>query len=281
VNQTFQLQAEPAGNDTSSPSGTLNLLYGSGTTAPVETGLKVSSTGAITASGLAIGTSKPAQALDLGTNNNMVIRVDPGKDTTQANGGYALIGRGAGGVANTWWTYTAPVGGGFGIPANSYSVWQYPPNSKPGCCLNRLAILPALASTDTGSTVTIDQNGNMDQARSAGGIVKAMILFSPFSGGRFVQCYNSTLSGAAATTPPCGFTYDVTGASDYVFDLGFQIDDRFISATVQQPALTVGACTDISRCNNPSVLTPDRVEVTVYAPVANNYQDDKLNLIVY
>ena len=42
VAQTFQLQAEPAGNDTAAPSGTLNLLYGSGTAAPTETGLKIS-----------------------------------------------------------------------------------------------------------------------------------------------------------------------------------------------------------------------------------------------
>ena len=45
VAQTFQLQAEPAGNDTTAPSGTLNLLYGSGNTAPAETGLKISSKG--------------------------------------------------------------------------------------------------------------------------------------------------------------------------------------------------------------------------------------------
>jgi trimeric autotransporter adhesin len=48
VNQNFRWQAEPAGNDTAAPSGTLNLLYSSGNTAPAETGLKVSSKGLIT-----------------------------------------------------------------------------------------------------------------------------------------------------------------------------------------------------------------------------------------
>ncbi len=48
VAQTFQLQAEPAGNNTASPSGTLSLLYGSGTAAPAETGLKISNKGVIT-----------------------------------------------------------------------------------------------------------------------------------------------------------------------------------------------------------------------------------------
>ncbi|HET6181939.1 MAG TPA: hypothetical protein VFE61_33795 [Candidatus Sulfotelmatobacter sp.] len=47
VAQTFQLQAEPAGNNTAAPGGTLNLLYGSGTAAPTETGLKISNKGVI------------------------------------------------------------------------------------------------------------------------------------------------------------------------------------------------------------------------------------------
>ena len=48
VNQKFQLQAEPAGNDTATASGTLNLLYGSGTAAPAETGFKINALGQIT-----------------------------------------------------------------------------------------------------------------------------------------------------------------------------------------------------------------------------------------
>ena len=48
VAQTFQLQAEPAGNNTAGASGTLNLLYGSGTAAATETGLKISNKGVIT-----------------------------------------------------------------------------------------------------------------------------------------------------------------------------------------------------------------------------------------
>ncbi len=48
VNQTFQWQAEPVGNNTSTPSGTLNLLYAAGTGAPAETGLKISNKGLFT-----------------------------------------------------------------------------------------------------------------------------------------------------------------------------------------------------------------------------------------
>jgi hypothetical protein len=48
LNQTFHLQAEPAANDTTAPSGTLNLLFGEGANAPAETGLKISSKGIFT-----------------------------------------------------------------------------------------------------------------------------------------------------------------------------------------------------------------------------------------
>jgi trimeric autotransporter adhesin len=48
VNQTFRWQTEPTGNDTSSPGGTLNLLFGSGSSTPTETGLRVASNGQIT-----------------------------------------------------------------------------------------------------------------------------------------------------------------------------------------------------------------------------------------
>ena len=48
VAQNFQLQAEPANNNTASPSGTLNLLFAAGAATPAETGLKISNKGIIT-----------------------------------------------------------------------------------------------------------------------------------------------------------------------------------------------------------------------------------------
>ena len=46
--QVFRWLAEPAANDTTAPSGTLNLQYGLGTATPTETGLKLSSKGIFT-----------------------------------------------------------------------------------------------------------------------------------------------------------------------------------------------------------------------------------------
>jgi len=48
VNQSFRLQAEPAGNNSATASSTLNLLFAQGAATPAETGLKVAANGQIT-----------------------------------------------------------------------------------------------------------------------------------------------------------------------------------------------------------------------------------------
>jgi hypothetical protein len=55
ISENFQWQAEATGNNTSSASGTLNLLFGASTT-PTETGLKISSKGIFT---FAVGQTFP------------------------------------------------------------------------------------------------------------------------------------------------------------------------------------------------------------------------------
>jgi len=48
TNQVFHWQAEPVGNNTASPSATLNLLFATAPAAAAETGLKINSKGVIT-----------------------------------------------------------------------------------------------------------------------------------------------------------------------------------------------------------------------------------------
>lgn len=48
VLQNFRVQAEPVGNNTAGASASLNLLFGSGSTLPSETGLSISRTGVVT-----------------------------------------------------------------------------------------------------------------------------------------------------------------------------------------------------------------------------------------
>jgi trimeric autotransporter adhesin len=75
VPQTFQWQAEPAGNDTATASGSLNLLFGQGTATPAETGLHISSNGQIT---FATGQTFPGT----GTGNGSVTSVATGTGLT-------------------------------------------------------------------------------------------------------------------------------------------------------------------------------------------------------
>jgi len=73
VNQDFRWMAEPANNNTSTPSGTLNLLFGSNGSTPTETGLSVASNGRIT---FASGQTFP------GTGNGTVTSVGTGAGLT-------------------------------------------------------------------------------------------------------------------------------------------------------------------------------------------------------
>jgi len=118
----------------------------------------------------------------------------------------------------------------------------------------------------TRSRLELDSDGNAFQPSTAGGMVKAMFVYSPFGGSSILRCFNSALSGAPATTPPCGISIIDKFIGDYVFDLGLKIDDRILSATggVSFFSGTVSVCTDLQGgdCNNPSALTSSRVEVT-------------------
>jgi len=132
----------------------------------------------------------------------------------------------------------------------------------------------------SGSTYGFQTDSNVNQARTAGGWVKAMVFASGLSGD-IVSCFNSTLSGASATTPPCGFTMGKPGTGDYIIDFGFQVDDRFLGATSADTFITVGVCTDFIGLTCINSLTPNQVEVTSSAAARAQYWDNKFYLIVY
>jgi len=87
VNQTFQWQAEAAGNNTANASGTLSLLYGLGTAAPTETGLKLGSNGLLTfaagqtfpGAGTITGVTAGTGLTGGGTGGNITLNLDPTK----------------------------------------------------------------------------------------------------------------------------------------------------------------------------------------------------------
>lgn len=76
-------------------------------------------------------------------------------------------------------------------------------------------------------------DGPAQQARSQGGWVKAMVYAVPVNlgGSGIVRCFNSQLPADQASVPPCGFVYGEPTTGIVTIDFGFEIDDRFLSAT--------------------------------------------------
>ena len=110
VTQHFRWQAEPAGNDTSSPSGKFNLLFASGLGTPAETGLSVSSTGIIT---FASGQTLPAVS-----GNEMVTGEITATNSGGQAGSFTSNNEGASGLTASGGGGTSNNTGGIGIIAN-------------------------------------------------------------------------------------------------------------------------------------------------------------------
>jgi hypothetical protein len=136
-NQDFRWQTEPVGNNTSSPSGKLNLLFGANGTAPAETGFSLANTGIITfatgqtfpgGGGTITGVTAGTDLTGGGTTGNVTLNVDTTKipQLSAANaftgnqtvtGNMTASGEVQGGVVNA--TGTFDLGGlpfAFGTP---------------------------------------------------------------------------------------------------------------------------------------------------------------------
>ena len=341
VNQTFQWQAEPAANNTAAPSGTLNLLFGSGTTAPAETGLKLSSKGLLT---FAIGQTFPgtgtvtsvgmsAPSSDFTVTGSPVtksgtLKLNWNVAPTSSDIVNAIVKRDAtgsfsAGTVSVASLTAAPVTGlgiyssspdNHGIEGVSNSTFASgvvgENTSSGGNGVYGTGLVGVYGTTNVASSYGVIgvntatggigiygsapngdgfyTNNNVYQDRSAGGWVKAMALVD---GNGIALCFNSTLIGAPATVPPCGFTLHAWGVGDYTIDFGFEVDDRFVSTTGtnnQIQTLTTACVNGLGSCNN--TITSTQVEVTnwcinsKYGPcfqTDNGYVDGHVYVIIY
>jgi hypothetical protein len=77
-------------------------------------------------------------------------------------------------------------------------------------------------------TVGFATDSNVQQAPGAGGWVKAMVYVqgsnAPYT---ITRCFNSTLTGAAASTVPCGINLTEVKIGQFNLDFNFQVYDRF------------------------------------------------------
>jgi hypothetical protein len=128
----------------------------------------------------------------------------------------------------------------------------------------------------TGSSYGFATDSNVQQARSAGGWAKALVYVkgttAPYSIGR---CYNSTLAGAAASTPPCGFNLTEIAQAEWVVDFGFEVDDRFWSVTAGQD-LSIGVASII-----PNVSVWDSTALEVITWVGNDTENTDFVVVIF
>jgi hypothetical protein len=113
VNQTFHWRAEPVGNNTSHPGGSMNLLFAQGTATPTETGFAIASNGQVsfasgqTFPGTIAGVTAGTGLTGGGTTGAVTLSVDANK--------VALLG-----TANTFLdTQVVSAGGDVGVIGSS------------------------------------------------------------------------------------------------------------------------------------------------------------------
>jgi trimeric autotransporter adhesin len=191
VAQTFQLQAEPAGNNTAAPSGNLSLLFGSGTAAPTETGLKINNKGVLTfaagqtfpgtGKGTITGVTAGTALTGGGTTGTVTLNVDTTKVVTAVTAGTGLTGGGTGGArtlnldttkvpvlqSNNTFTGTEKFNGNVGVGATP-SATGYTPLTLGGT--TNFGTWLALANTSAGGHTWNIISAGSGNAEGAGNI---------------------------------------------------------------------------------------------------------------
>ena len=128
-------------------------------------------------------------------------------------------------------------------------------------------------------------NGNVSQSRTGGGWVKAMayIDYQVYPGSSSVlRCFNSTLQGAAATTPPCNIALTVApGQGGPFVDFGFQVDDRFIMAQPTQLFASVLTCVDTDPACSAFGKGPTSTQVLAYVHNTDGSVGNQFYIFVY
>jgi len=113
--------------------------------------------------------------------------------------------------------------GVFGLSTGSSGVGVIGENNSTG--------IGVVGKSLSGQGLAFAATGNVQQDRTSGGWVKALLYVNTVQAPYTIQrCFNSTLNGTAATTPPCGFNLVEEGPGVFHIDFGFEVDDRFVNA---------------------------------------------------
>ena len=172
-------------------------------------------------------------------------------------------------------------GGNLYINSNSTGWMFFDHNNNGTMALDpsgNLSVNGQVAVHGSAGGVGISVDNNASQARGAAGFVKAMAYVDPFASGgiAITRCYNSQMTGAATTTPPCGIAVVHQTLGTNLLDFGFQVSDRFVTLTaanIPGNGNTVGAQTcDGRTCTFVSTVTQIGIQ-TFYTPgqLGGNY----------
>ena len=198
--QNFTWKAEHLGNNTASPTGTLNLLYSAGTAGAAETGFKFSSAGVITfasgqtfpgtgtGDGTITGITTTSPLSGSGTSGSVALSLNTSALETTLNGVYPQLG-----AANT---FTA---------ANTFSMPITFAGSQtfPGALTSVSASSPLTATTTSGA-VTLGLNATTLETTLNGLYAQLAATKNTFTGaatfGGEVQATSATGIGVHATS---------------------------------------------------------------------------------
>ena len=203
-----------------------------------------------------------------------------------AGGGYGVFATGGNRLFNTAAMHAESAAGNAveGYSTGSPSTGVYGQNNNAnsygvaGHSNNGVAVVG-----DSSSGWAMQALGNATQSRTKGGFVKAMAYVDPNhldpanSPDPILQCFNSQRPAGRATPPgDCGITYSSSLTGRYTLNFGFQVSDRFVSASA---ASDPGEKTVVSARPSPSTNTA--VNVTTLNFGTNNYSTDSFYIFVY
>jgi hypothetical protein len=244
VAQTFQFQSEPAGNNTASPSGTLNLLFASGTSTPTETGLRINNKGVLsfaagqtfpgTGKGTITGVTAGTALTGGGTNGSVTLNVDTTKvpqlksnnsfTGTELFAGNVGVGAGPSGTGYTPLT----IGG-----ATNFGTWFAIGNASTGHTWNIISAGSGnaegagnLGITDlTGkSTIWLEGNTNVSGALNVNSsnnpLVSSTITAQGFDGSAGITATGGNGDSSSQTADGSGGVF--MGASNYCCGNGIE-----------------------------------------------------------
>jgi hypothetical protein len=143
--------------------------------------------------------------------------------------------------------------------------------------------IAVLGTTEGGTAVmgvstsgfAFQATGDATQSRGNGGWIKAMAYLTPIGGGMSItRCYNSQMTGAAVSTPPCGITIISHSPGSTVLDLGFLIQDRFYNFSCSSWNCAIGG--DVVSNSNPTQLLVQNYDI-----IARQLADTAITVFVY